>query len=94
MTDNIDVRIAREVMGWDYDHGMDPSTNVCHAFDVVDRMIELDWRYTIGGGPSGHLAQFFRPSTTQQPMLGSDAQPLPLAICEAALAAIEGERDK
>lgn len=103
---DIDKRIATEVMGWDYiphegyktDYaGMmpyvtefNPSTNISDAWLVVERMRELGWIVTIGNEPPDYDCEFIYDRTTSAFICEETA---PLAICNAALAALS-EKNK
>jgi len=48
MTTEIDRRIAVEVMGCRHIKGWSPSTNIAHAFEVVEKMNKDGWYFNFG----------------------------------------------
>ena len=66
------------------------STDIAAAFDVVEAMRGRGWFLELENGQDGlFIAEFLRWHGHCSPVSGESAAPA--AICEAALAAVEGE---
>lgn len=72
----------RTILEWN------PSTNISDAWLVVEKMRELDYEYSIWWARNTHQVEFY-PKREEIKYTGKDKKSLSLAICKAALKALE-----
>lgn len=71
-----------------------PSTNIAHAWEVVERMESLGYEFFAGHSVRQSSGKYFVQFTATTPVNGpreyveKEASTMPLAICRAALAAM------
>lgn len=73
-----------------------PSTDIAAAWQVVERMRDLGWpwggaRWRVSEWTSPRKAEFSAQFEKLNVTVGADAETAPLAICRAALAAVEAQ---
>jgi len=105
----VDRLVVEKVFGWRVEHAnaagvcvhgryeeMSPSTNIAHAWEVVEHMATKGMALTINGGNAGFLCFFYHRGEVLDggvmtfPLVTdghAEAATAPLAICRAALKA-------
>jgi hypothetical protein len=92
----IDREIAERVMCWDvppvcWNYGnWRPSENISQAFEVVEKMRELEYMFNVNSCDFDEMRWFAQFETPDYEKGGQAfTETLPLAICKAALRAME-----
>jgi hypothetical protein len=86
----LDKAVHREIMGTDFvPFTFQPSTNIAHAWLVVEKMREKGCGATVTVNPRGTYCAWFNTTYNQRHVAAGDTAPE--AICRAALAAVRAQ---